>query len=611
MSSIQRNPLGEFVQDVQDAASTVTDTAVSVGKSIKSTAQDVFNDAVDLGKSAIKTGEEAASWVLTETGSVALDAAKGLISLFGGRIIITPAGLIINIPKITLLPSFQKTLAELPPAGFIIPFLEGGLPGPIPVAGVFGFMGYAQPSIESVVGPAEIRGISITLNPFTSRYAATGELYVAAAIAPRLTLFAGLFAAVGTVIPLEIPIPIVAILQGGLRGTGTGWIIGALQSIVNLEYLAGDLSFDMTNNLMLGALLQGDVDLFAALRIYEKIICQYVYPLGHWEAGRAWKWTIPINASLSKGGTGGAGIGPITSGPIPITDIEIAIHSLPSGLDCLSWEEIKEFLCENGYLPPELCKEDEGEAGVGIAGDCIANDNLGDIADDFISRCRKASIRSEFPGELLPETLGNIKKGKSARHKKAWKLLNDNRFKKPGAGVSSPLFVPAPAPGVTPPSPLPPPGIATDTCTDFPNINEKIVVDGKERNVKFRDPKHTRMAKKSLPRIVGVAKANCEDEKLEDCEKNWCKAAKIKDKEWGGQIDKNTGKKQRYIELHIEAWKGVKVPERSGRFEAEATADSDIGFDMKAQASTQKYTVHVELGTRGKDFNDTHLFPKE
>ncbi|HEX2087223.1 MAG TPA: hypothetical protein VHF89_16190 [Solirubrobacteraceae bacterium] len=61
---------------------------------------------------------------------------------------------------------------------------------------------------------------------------------------------------------------------------------------------------------------------------------------------------------------------------------------------------------------------------------CVANENLGERADPFISRCRKASIRREFPSELLQETLGAIKRGSSAAHKKAWKLLNDNRFKK-------------------------------------------------------------------------------------------------------------------------------------------------------------------------------------
>ncbi|GHH40747.1 hypothetical protein GCM10018773_22360 [Streptomyces candidus] len=62
--------------------------------------------------------------------------------------------------------------------------------------------------------------------------------------------------------------------------------------------------------------------------------------------------------------------------------------------------------------------------------DCKANNNLDEIAAKFISRCRKASIRREFPGTHLSRNLGEIKAGKSANDKKAWKLLNDKRFEK-------------------------------------------------------------------------------------------------------------------------------------------------------------------------------------
>lgn len=61
---------------------------------------------------------------------------------------------------------------------------------------------------------------------------------------------------------------------------------------------------------------------------------------------------------------------------------------------------------------------------------CEANDNLSLLADTFISVCRKASIRREFPSEFLNSYLEDIKINKSASGKKAWKLLNDNRFKK-------------------------------------------------------------------------------------------------------------------------------------------------------------------------------------
>ena len=61
---------------------------------------------------------------------------------------------------------------------------------------------------------------------------------------------------------------------------------------------------------------------------------------------------------------------------------------------------------------------------------CEANDNLSLFADTFISVCRKASIRREFPSEFLNSYLEDIKKNRSASGKKAWKLLNDGRFKK-------------------------------------------------------------------------------------------------------------------------------------------------------------------------------------
>lgn len=65
-----------------------------------------------------------------------------------------------------------------------------------------------------------------------------------------------------------------------------------------------------------------------------------------------------------------------------------------------------------------------------LRGPCDANDNLGEIANNFISRCRKGSIRQVFPGEHYGDTLGEIKDCGTASCKTAWKLLNDNRFKK-------------------------------------------------------------------------------------------------------------------------------------------------------------------------------------
>ncbi|MCX4625697.1 MULTISPECIES: hypothetical protein [unclassified Streptomyces] len=61
---------------------------------------------------------------------------------------------------------------------------------------------------------------------------------------------------------------------------------------------------------------------------------------------------------------------------------------------------------------------------------CVASDNLGEIANNFISRCRKGSIRQAFPGEHYGDSLGYIRGCGLKSCQTAWKLLNDNRFKK-------------------------------------------------------------------------------------------------------------------------------------------------------------------------------------
>ena len=52
-------------------------------------------------------------------------------------------------------------------------------------------------------------------------------------------------------------------------------------------------------------------------------------------------------------------------------------------------------------------------------------------ADDWIAQNCRGSINREFPEHLRDKTLEEIRNGTTKDHKKAWKLLNDKRFKKP------------------------------------------------------------------------------------------------------------------------------------------------------------------------------------
>lgn len=77
---------------------------------------------------------------------------------------------------------------------------------------------------------------------------------------------------------------------------------------------------------------------------------------------------------------------------------------------------------------PTLAPSTANLTPIASAADCKAGHNLGDIADSYISRCRKASVRREFPKEFLNKTLAQIKSTPGINARKAWKLLNDKRW---------------------------------------------------------------------------------------------------------------------------------------------------------------------------------------
>lgn len=67
---------------------------------------------------------------------------------------------------------------------------------------------------------------------------------------------------------------------------------------------------------------------------------------------------------------------------------------------------------------------------IALAQSCNARRNPEETAMSFIGRCCKGTILRVFPTHLLLTKIEDIRRGKTWDYKKAWKLLNDNRFKK-------------------------------------------------------------------------------------------------------------------------------------------------------------------------------------
>ena len=48
--------------------------------------------------------------------------------------------------------------------------------------------------------------------------------------------------------------------------------------------------------------------------------------------------------------------GPVTTKPIPVTDIEAKVPTLPRTRDCSPLDRLIDILCAKGVIPPEICK---------------------------------------------------------------------------------------------------------------------------------------------------------------------------------------------------------------------------------------------------------------
>ncbi|NOS89953.1 MAG: hypothetical protein HOP34_15700 [Methylococcaceae bacterium] len=293
------------------------------------------------------------------------------------------------------------------------------------------------PTLTVFLGPGRLQNIVVQIDSSTSSYSARGEVYVGAAQNGYIQTGGAVRADAITAIPTDPPIPVDAAVEGGMLLTLQGSEVGSIERDLNLAYSSGDISLDLNHTLQLGVILEADLDAYLNAQLYEIELCEFIWPLKHWEVSKAESYSLPISLSYS-GGKASITIGPMAGGEIPVEDIETTLERFRPQTKCKEIKDVIEELCKRGILPKEICDELDSKAVTGLEGSCVANENLGEIADNFISRCCKGDMRREFPGELLAETLGSIKKGKTAKHKKAWKLLNEGRFKKPSASAIGP-----------------------------------------------------------------------------------------------------------------------------------------------------------------------------
>ncbi len=356
------------VATTAQAAEDIVDTAGGVVDTVADTAGDVANTVTDTVSNVVDTVADTASdvvdWVTTTAGQAAVDAANTLTGVFGGSVTIGSGGLVITIPEVEIFGKQEFPFLNLPLFNQTITLLQPGVQaGPVRLSVALGVRTAADVKGILYAGPGYLRGIRIVINPIAGDYAAAGKVSAGLAVSEILTLTgAGQARGIVTVfVPVEgVPIPIevpIVTLEGGLKGVVRGSSLANLQQDVELSYSGGAISFTDDATLQLGGLLEADLFAFALAKLdpIDFVVCDYHWPLAHWETSNAEQYDVSIGISYGGGGPP-ITISPISKTVIPITDIETALPPISVERRCATLEEIIAVLCENGYIPREICE---------------------------------------------------------------------------------------------------------------------------------------------------------------------------------------------------------------------------------------------------------------
>jgi Domain of unknown function (DUF4157) len=473
-------------------------------------------------------------------------------------------------------------------------------------------------------------------------------------------------------VPVPVSVPIVSV-EGGLAGKIQGTSAQTTTIGGGLGYSSGLISLSAAPNIDMGLALDLFAGAYAQLTVREHNVCGIYWQPYEWHGDKAFSLGTSISL-LTAPGSGPPSVSITVAPPslaaIPFSNIPLAISREGFSDECLLKDALCLLLKELGYLPSlhggswgwtgpygpgkpldgpldvyerKPPRPSDSECRGACGPDCLTCDHkgthhhvdpvTGEIWEytkfedcDTNVGCREhdagfdwaAAVKGEtgtwaiiMPWHMAAnvECMCNYPAGNCFAWIAGLPPYDGKMF-----FAESATQIGGPTPPIGPPIGPPPPigpFVGGDTCSNPLTTEFDIDVDGRTRKVKYKDPKHTQMAKRTVQNMVDIAGvASCDKDLTEPCEQIFCIAAKAKDKVYGSQIDKNTRRESRIEALLEQAWEGEKPPS-SGPWEVTAEDDDEVGFDIDITGGTTRYRVKTNVTTGGKVFTETHLFPED
>lgn len=338
---IHRYSWDEFFEDTGIAAA--EEALSDAGEAIYDVGESAVEFGIDVGERVYEFGAEIveeAGEVLVRVGETVLSVAaevwqtaRRLAALFGVSVSISGGRLVINVPPLSLCPTFRErfSLGEL---SHFFPFLVGYIPltGIVNLYGALGITVAIAPEVAMDLGPCELHGMRIVIDPLGGNASANFSLTVSAALGLGAEVRGGGGAEVGVllIIPSEPPIPIHIPAVGaeiGLAGLFLGSGAATLTSAHSLSFRGGSFSYRTSNSMSISLAAALGFGAYAQLSVIGQNLCRLYWPL--------WNWNGEMGADIDLDavvdiGPGGPSVG-ISVDATQLT--QAPYDQLPMGLD--------------------------------------------------------------------------------------------------------------------------------------------------------------------------------------------------------------------------------------------------------------------------------------
>ncbi|HEX2093052.1 MAG TPA: DUF4157 domain-containing protein, partial [Longimicrobiaceae bacterium] len=223
-------PAGPAVQrQILPSWSDIEAGAAAVWEETTEAASDVAEWAEETASDVVEGVEETVDTVMGFAREV-WDQATALASALGSAVTLSGTSLVINVPSLPACPQFALQFS-LPEIGGDIPIAVGLIPLH-PTVQIYGMLALhlgVKPEISAQIGPCQLHGLRIVINPLGPSFSAAGSLTATVGLGLGAELRAALKGEVGVQIlwpkpPLLLQIP-VASVEAGLAGFGRGIVL--------------------------------------------------------------------------------------------------------------------------------------------------------------------------------------------------------------------------------------------------------------------------------------------------------------------------------------------------------------------------------------------------